>query len=42
MKCVAVTTTNPAQALDEADIVVDRLDALAQDTFLRLLNATGG
>jgi beta-phosphoglucomutase family hydrolase len=41
MKCVAVTTTNPAQALDEADIVVDRLDALAQDTFLRLLNATG-
>jgi beta-phosphoglucomutase-like phosphatase (HAD superfamily) len=42
MKCVAVTTTNPAQVLDEADIVVDRLDALAQDTFLRLLNATDG
>jgi beta-phosphoglucomutase family hydrolase len=37
MRCVAVTTTNPAQALQAADVVVDRLDTLPQDTFQRLL-----
>lgn len=33
MKCVAVTTTNPAHALQGADIVVERLDALPLDAF---------
>jgi beta-phosphoglucomutase len=37
MKCVAVTTTNPAQVLQAADVVVERLDALPRDTFQRLL-----
>jgi beta-phosphoglucomutase family hydrolase len=37
MKCVAVTTTNPEQALQAADVVVERLDALPRDTFQRLL-----
>ena len=37
MKCVAVTTTNPAQLLKEADVIVERLDALPLDTFERLL-----
>jgi len=37
MKCIAVTTTNPAQALKGADIIVERLDALPLDTFERLL-----
>lgn len=36
MKCIAVTTTNPAEALSAADIVVDRLDALPIDAFRRL------
>jgi len=37
MKCIAVTTTNPAEALQTADIVVDRLDELPLDAFERLL-----
>ena len=37
MKCVAVTTTNPAHALEAADVVVERLDELSPDTFQRLL-----
>jgi beta-phosphoglucomutase-like phosphatase (HAD superfamily) len=37
MKCIAVTTSNPAQALDEADVVVERLDELPLDTFRQLL-----
>ncbi len=37
MKCVAVTTTSPAEALKEADVVVERLDTLPPDTFERLL-----
>lgn len=37
MKCIAVTTTNPAEALAAGDIVVERLDALPLDTFHRLL-----
>ena len=40
MKCIAVTTTNPAHALKEADVVVERLDALPLDTFERLLSET--
>ena len=36
MKCIAVTTTNPAEALSAADVVVDRLDALPVDAFRRL------
>jgi HAD superfamily hydrolase (TIGR01509 family) len=38
MKCVAVTTTNPAEALAAADIVVDGLDALPEHTFHHLLS----
>ena len=41
MRCIAVTTTNPAEALAEADIVVERLDALPPDTFDRLVPANG-
>jgi HAD superfamily hydrolase (TIGR01509 family) len=37
MKCIAVTTTNPAGALAGADLVVDRLDELPVDAFERLL-----
>jgi beta-phosphoglucomutase len=37
MRCIAVTTTNPAQALQSADVIVDRLDQLPDDVFERLL-----
>lgn len=37
MKCIAVTTTNPAHELHGADVIVERLDALPLDTFERLL-----
>ncbi len=37
MKCIAVTTTNPREALQAADIVVDRLDELSEDAFKRLI-----
>lgn len=37
MRCIAVTTTNPAPALDGADVVVEGLDALPPDAFGRLL-----
>jgi beta-phosphoglucomutase len=37
MRCIAVTTTNPARALQAADVVVERLDVLPVDTFHRLL-----
>lgn len=37
MRCVAVTTTNPAAALGAADIVVERLHDLPADLFQRLL-----
>jgi len=40
MKCIAVTTTNPAHALNEADVIVERLDVLPPDTFARLLSET--
>jgi HAD superfamily hydrolase (TIGR01509 family) len=37
MKCIAVTTTNPPEALSAADIVIDRLDRLTPDAFTKLL-----
>ncbi len=37
MKCIAVTTTNPAAALQAADVIVDGLDQLPGDTFQRIL-----
>jgi len=37
MKCIAVTTTNPTDALQAADIVVERLDALSVKAFKQLL-----
>ncbi len=37
MRCVAVTTTNPAAALHEADLVVDRLSNLGEDQFKQML-----
>lgn len=37
MNCIAVTTTNPAAALDAADMVIDSLDDLPADSFQRLL-----
>ena len=37
MKCIALTTTNPAEALEAADIVIERLDALGADAFRRLV-----
>ena len=36
MRCIAVTTTNPAHLLSEADIIVDRLDVLPVETILKL------
>lgn len=38
MRCIAVTTTNPAPALEDADLVVDRLDGLTQEAFWGLLD----
>jgi beta-phosphoglucomutase family hydrolase len=37
MRCIAVTTTNPPEALQGADLIVEHLDALPADTFDRLL-----
>jgi beta-phosphoglucomutase len=37
MHCIAVTTTNAAGALQAADVIVERLDALPADAFQRLL-----
>lgn len=39
MACVAVTTTNPADLLQEADLVVDRLTQLTEEAFSGLLEA---
>ncbi len=36
MKAIAVMTTNPAEALKAADLVVERLDALRDDAFEHL------
>ena len=40
MKCIAVTTTNPAEALLSADVVVEGLHLLPLDAFDRLVAAT--
>lgn len=40
MKCIAVTTTNLPETLRAADVIVEELDALAPNTFSRLV-ATG-
>jgi beta-phosphoglucomutase family hydrolase len=37
MKCIAVTNTNPRQALSEADIIVDSLEQLPQHIFSQLI-----
>jgi beta-phosphoglucomutase len=37
MQCIAVTTTNPAHELKDADVVVQRLDALPEAAFRSLL-----
>lgn len=36
MRCVAITTTNPADLLEEADIIVERLDAVPVESILGL------
>jgi len=36
MKCIAVMTTNEAEALSAADLIVERLDVLPMDAFQRL------
>ena len=36
MKCVAVLTTNPAHALSQADLIVERLDLLARDHLTQI------
>jgi len=38
MKCLAVTTTNPRSALQQADVIVDRLDEFLQGDLTGLLN----
>ncbi len=37
MRCIAVTTTHPAEKLSQADLVVDSLAALDEKVFERLL-----
>jgi beta-phosphoglucomutase family hydrolase len=37
MKCIAVTNTNPRQALSEADIIVDSLEQLPEHIFSQLI-----
>jgi beta-phosphoglucomutase family hydrolase len=41
MKCIAVTTTNPAKALGASNVVVDQLTELLPDTFEQLLVSQG-
>ena len=36
MRCIAVASTNPAEALREADLVVERWDVLSDADFLRV------
>ena len=38
MRCIGLTTTHAAAKLAGADLVIDRLDALDEDTFERLLS----
>lgn len=42
MRCIAVASTNPVEALHEADLVVERWDRLGEGVFLRLLSAGNG
>lgn len=37
MACIAITTTQPRQRLNDADLVIDALDELEPNTFDRLL-----
>ena len=37
MKCIAVTTTNPAKALEKADYIIDQLDKMREEEFFSLL-----
>jgi len=37
MGCIAVTTTNPAEKLEKADLIVENLGKLSEDDFLSLL-----
>ncbi len=37
MRCIAVTTTNPAARLSAADLVVDSLEQVSAETFIGLL-----
>jgi beta-phosphoglucomutase family hydrolase len=37
MGCIAVTTTNPAEALEKADFIFDNLGEMCQEDFLSLL-----
>jgi len=37
MRCIAVTTTNPREALTKADLIVDSLEDLPEGTFHRLV-----
>ncbi len=37
MKCIAVTTTNPASALEKADYIVDHLGKMSKEKFLSLV-----
>jgi beta-phosphoglucomutase family hydrolase len=41
MKCIAVTTTNPADVLTAADIIVGSLDGLAPEELERLWSEVG-
>ncbi len=36
MMCIAVTNTNPAEALQGADLIVEGLDSLGEDAFQKL------
>jgi hypothetical protein len=38
MKCIAVTTTNTAEALSKADLILDSLVELKKDSLLELLD----
>lgn len=42
MKCIAVTTSNPTQALAAADVVVNGLVHLSIPVFMQLLSRNGG
>lgn len=37
MKCLATLTTNPAEVLQSADLIIERLDLLPEDAFERMV-----